>query len=325
MTKDVTNHNIPTCQNKKENKNKIIKASSKCLNLLSKSNSYKMKCINTAKNSSVKKINYQKKNNSRNILISNNLTPNCIPNKNKIKKNRINISNGNITDSIINCKEIQQINKNKTIIKRNDLSKLKINKTLNNVNIVKTNTNLNKTFFNGIKSYEFKNNKENIVSNKNKIPIKKRIYNNNIVNNSTINESIKNMLKSNSKYISLKDIKEKNEIISNINDLNDKENKNINIKNIIKKNSNKKINKNRILVNKRNKNKGLIFELEKTKYNLNNNSINSTKNSYIYKYYRNKNNNLNSKTLNTNSIFMSGFVKDGSMTSRNLILSYKQK
>ena len=325
MTKDVTNLNIPTCQNKKENKNKIIKASSKCLNLLSKSNSYKMKCINTAKNSSVKKINYQKKNNSRNILISNNLTPNCIPNKNKIKKNRMNISNGNITDSIINCKEIQQINKNKTIIKRNDLSKLKINKTLNNVNIVKTNTNLNKTFFNGIKSYEFKNNKENIVSNKNKIPIKKRIYNNNIINNSTINESIKNMLKSNSKYISLKDIKEKNEIISNINDLNDKENKNINIKNIIKKNSNKKTNKNRILVNKRNKNKGLIFELEKTKYNLNNNSINSTKNSYIYKYYRNKNNNLNSKTLNTNSIFMSGFVKDGSMTSRNLILSYKQK
>ena len=125
MTKDVTNHNIPTCQNKKENKNKIIQASSKCLNLLSKSNSYKMKCINTAKNSSVKKINYQKKNNSRNILISNNLTSNCIPNKNIKLKIQLNLNQ---------IKKMKLSRKNKSLYNHQSL-KRPISNTHKNMNL----------------------------------------------------------------------------------------------------------------------------------------------------------------------------------------------
>ena len=330
------NVKIPTLQNKNENKNKIIKSSNKCSTLLTKSNSYKMKSFNTSKNCSIKKILSNKNRNSRNILITSNLTTNLIPRRNSIKKRKINISNGSLLETLSNIKEIKKLKNNKPIIFRNDLSKIKKSNTLNNANVsLMKNNNLDKTFLKDFKLEEKKDiNKENIPLNKNKIPIKKKIINRN--NKIKISESIRNILKNNQKYISLKESKESKEQ-KNIEDSNNKENINLNIK--INNNYNQRIkiqkgnnienNKEKIIVNKRNRNKTLIFDLDKSKYFLNNNSLNSTKNSYIYKYYRNKMN-YTFKTLNNinnsnNSIVFSGLGKDGSKTNRNVILSYKQK
>ena len=323
------NVKIPTYQNRIEKKNKIVKSSNKCSTLLTKSNSYKMKCFNTSKNNSIKNIIKRNKN-SRNIIISNNLTTNFIPKKNNIKKRKINISNGNISEIVPNRKDNKSSKKHKSIIYRNDVSKIKISNTLKNSTIKGTNYNMNKTFLKEFKNHDKKENKENIHRNKNKIPIKNNITNNNTTNNKVkIKESIRNILKYNPKYISLNDM---NEDIKRKNkeDLSNKENININIKynNNNKNNQNIKskneINKEKILVNKRNRNKTLVFDLEKSKYffNNNNSSLNSTKNSYIYKYCKNKIN-FSLKALNNNTVIING--KDGSKTSRNAIISYKQK
>ena len=322
----------PTLQNRHGHKNKIIKSLNKCSTLLTKSNSYKMKSVNTSKNCSIKNIISNKNKYSRNILIKSNLTINLIPRKNSIKKRKINISNGNILDAASNIKEIKNLNNNKSIIYRNDLLKIKKSNTLNNPNICQLNNDLDKTFLKDFKLEEKKDIiKENIPRNKNKIPIKKKIINEN--NKIKISESIRNILKYNPKNISIKEIKEKKEP-KNIEDSNNKENINLNIKNDNKMN-NKKIkitkdqNTEKILVNKRNRNKTLVFDLDKQKYFLNNNSLNTTKNSYKYKYYRNKMNytfkTLSNYNNSNNSIIFNGFGKDGSKTNRNVILSYNQK
>ena len=329
------NVKIPTLQNKNEHKNKIIKSSNKCSTLLTKSNSYKMKSVNTAKNCSIKKLISNKNRNNRNILITSNLTTNLIPRKNSIKKKRINISNGSLLDTVSNIKEIKKLKNNKSIIFRNDLSKIKKSNTLNNANVyLMMNNNLDKTFLKDFKLEEKKeNNKENIHRNKNKIPIKKKIVNENKIK---INESIRNILKNNQKNISLnvslKELKENKEQ-KKLEDSNNKENINLNIKNNnnISINHKRKISKEKnnekIIVNKRNRNKTLIFDLDKSKYFINNISLNSTKNSYIYKYYKNRMT-FTFKTLNnnnSNSLVFNGLGKDGLKTNRNVILSYKQK
>ena len=319
------NIKFPNIKNKNDiNRNKN---SHKCSTLLTKSNSYKIKSINTSKNCSTQKIWHNNKN-SRNILITSNLTTNYIPKNNKNKRRKINISNGNITESFLNSKDIKH--EHKTIIYRNDLSKIKNSSTMNNLSMNKSNSILNKSLLKeskplGIKAYN--QYKYNCNKNKNKIPIKKKTIND---NRTKINETIKNILKYNTKIYSFKNKNEKN--VQNTKDnLSNKENINSNLKDI-KNDKNKKINngnKNgKILVNKRNKNKSLVFNLEKTKLFYNNNdniSLNSTKNSYIYKYYRNKLTNFTFKTLNNNSSFMNNFGKDGSSTQRNVIFSYKQK
>ena len=303
--------------------------------MFTKSNSYKMKSVNTAKNCSIKKLISNKNRNSRNILITSNLTTNLIPRKNSIKKKRINISNGSLLDTVSNIKEIKKLKNNKSIIFRNDLSKIKKSNTLNNANVyLMMNNNLDKTFLKDFKLEEKKeNNKENIHRNKNKIPIKKKIVNENKIK---INESIRNILKNNQKNISLnvslKELKENKEQ-KKLEDSNNKENINLNIKNNNNININhkrkisKEKNNEKIIVNKRNRNKTLIFDLDKSKYFINNISLNSTKNSYIYKYYKNRMN-FTFKTLNnnnSNSLIFNGLGKDGLKTNRNVILSYKQK
>ena len=132
------------------------------------------------------------------------------------------------------------------------------------------------------------------------------------------------------KYISLKNVNVKNEQKKLDDEENNKENINININlNDIKPNKNLKINsvinKDKIKVNKRNRN--LVFDIEKSKYflNNNNNSNNSAKNSYIYKYHKNRIMNFTLKTMSNNSSFLNIYGKDGSMTQRNAILSYKHK
>ena len=290
-----------------------------------------MKSVNTSKNCSIKNIMSNKNKYSRNILIKSNLTINLIPRKNSIKKRKINISNGNILDAASNIKEIKNLKNNKSIIYRNDLLKIKKSNTLNNPNICQLNNDLNKTFLKDFKLEEKKDIiKENIPRNKNKIPIKKKIINEN--NKIKISESIRNILKYNPKNISIKEIKEIKEP-KNIEDSNNKENINLNIKNNnnISINHKRKISKEKnnekIIVNKRNRNKTLIFDLDKSKYFINNISLNSTKNSYIYKYYKNRMN-FTFKTLNnnnSNSLVFNGLGKDGLKTNRNVILSYKQK
>ena len=329
------NIKIPTVQYRNENRNKLNKISNKCSTLLTKSNSYKMKCINTSKNCSINKIIQNKNKNSRNILITSNLTSNLIPKKNSVKRRKINISNGSLLDTVSNIKEIKKLKNNKSIIFRNDLSKIKKSNTLNNANVyLMMNNNLDKTFLKDFKLEEKKeNNKENIHRNKNKIPIKKKIVNENKIK---INESIRNILKNNQKNISLnvslKELKENKEQ-KKLEDSNNKENINLNIKNNNNININhkrkisKEKNNEKIIVNKRNRNKTLIFDLDKSKYFINNNSLNSTKNSYIYKYYKNRMNFI-FKTLNnnnSNSLVFNGLGKDGLKTNRNVILSYKQK
>ena len=323
--------NIPIFQNKNENKNKnkTFKNSNKCSTLLTKSNSFKKRDINTPKNGSSNRISHNK-NKSRHILINSNLTFDYTKNKKNIKNEKINISNKNISNPSVK-KEIQNTNNNKSIIYRNDLSKIKISNTMNNISINKSNNNINNTFLKEFKTKEIlsykpnKKNEDNIKKNKNKIPIKKKIISN---NKSILSESIKNIMKYNPKYISLKNINAKNEQKnSNIKE-NNKENINININmndNIHIK-INNIINKDKITVNKRNRNKNLVFDIEKTKYFLNsNNSINSTKNSYIYKYHKSKMMNCTFKTLNNNSSFLNIYGNDGVKTPRNAILSYKQK
>ena len=263
------------------------------------------------------------------------MTTNLIPRKNSIKKKRINISNGSLLDTVSNIKEIKKLKNNKSIIFRNDLSKIKKSNTLNNANVyLMMNNNLDKTFLKDFKLEEKKeNNKENIHRNKNKIPIKKKIVNENKIK---INESIRNILKNNQKNISLnvslKELKENKEQ-KKLEDSNNKENINLNIKNNNNININhkrkisKEKNNEKIIVNKRNRNKTLIFDLDKSKYFINNISLNSTKNSYIYKYYKNRMN-FTFKTLNnnnSNSLVFNGLGKDGLKTNRNVILSYKQK
>ena len=324
--------NIPILQNRNENsnKNKKNKNSKKCSTLFTKSNSYKFKSINTAKNESVKKIVHNNKNNkSRQIVITSNLTTNNIPKKNNSKKKKINISNGNISESLLNTKDLKNKNNHKSIKYRNDLSKIKISNTTNNISINKSNNNINKTFLKDFRPNEIKANnqnkekKENLAKNKNKIPIKKKIINHS--NKSKVNESIKSILKYHPKNETLKNVNEFNEEKLSDN-ISNKENININEKESNKNiKLNNEINKEKIFVNKRNRNKALFFDLDKSKYCFNNNSINSTKNSYIYKYYRNKMMNYSFKTLNNNTSFLNGFGKDGSMTQRNAILSYKQK
>ena len=328
---DINDVNIPIFQNKNENNNAIVKHSKKCSTLLTKSNSYKIKSINTAKEESVKKNNNNKNNKSKHIIITSNLASNYIPKVNINKKRKINLSNGNMMDALINSKEVKH-QKNKSIIYRNGLSKMKINNTTNNISLNKSNNNLNKTFLKDFKQHEIKaynqikEKKDNLAKNKNKIPIKKKIIN--VNNKSKVSETIKNILKNNPKYVSLKNSNENKEHII-FDNIIDKENINLNSKDIkknVKINNGK--NKEKILVNKRNKNKTIIFDLDKSKCLFNNNinnSINSTKNSYIYKYYRNKMMNYTFKTLNNNSSFLNTFGKDGSMTQRNGIFSYKQK
>ena len=328
---DINDVNIPIFQNKNENNNAIVKHSKKCSTLLTKSNSYKIKSINTAKEESVKKNNNNKNNKSKHIIITSNLASNYIPKVNINKKRKINLSNGNMMDALINSKEVKH-QKNKSIIYRNGLSKMKINNTTNNISLNKSNNNLNKTFLKDFKQHEIKaynqikEKKDNLAKNKNKIPIQKKIIN--VNNKSKVSETIKNILKNNPKYVSLKNSNENKEHII-FDNIIDKENINLNSKDIkknVKINNGK--NKEKILVNKRNKNKTIIFDLDKSKCLFNNNinnSINSTKNSYIYKYYRNKMMNYTFKTLNNNSSFLNTFGKDGSMTQRNGIFSYKQK
>ena len=322
----INNIKFPTFRNDVENKDKAkaIKASNKCSSLLTKSNSYKMKSTNVSKKQS---INFKNRN-KRNILINSNLTSNFMSSKNVKRRQKINLSNGNIKSPTLLPKEGKIIFNPKPIIYRNDLIKNKISNTINNINSTNStkNNNLNKTFFNDLKSYKIKyiQNNENIPKNIKYIPLDNKKDNNKKIK---INDTVKAMIKFNPK---IKNLYESRNII-------DKENININLnENLVnvKKNTNNKYqmiktnddyNKERICVNKKNKNKLISFDREKQKTLINsNNSIISTKNSYIYKYYKNKMN-YTFKTLNSNGNALNSFGKEGAMTHRNANISFKLK
>ena len=201
------------------------------------------------------------------------------------------------------------------------------------------NNNPNKTFLkdnNKIrKNSSMRENNEDIIKERHYKNKKKILINNSKIN---INDSLKDIIKNNSNYISLKELNlnnQKNLIKSNNINLNnnnneincDKENINENLINneIKKKQNNNNIiySKNeRILVNKR-ANKRIGIDIEKTRYIFNNNSSkNPFKNTKLKS-------NINFSTLNNssfkNSKLLKGNEKDNYISYRNVIMSYKQK
>ena len=327
--------------------------------LLSKSNSYRGKNASNPKNKSIKRIIFTKNRKSHNNNINYNIINNIIPsqpNKNIAEKKKYYKGltqnkdvNNEIQNSLLYINGINT-NKNKSRMsgKDNIILKSKISMTSNyNFNNNKQNNNngSNKTFLNENKSRKnssMRSHEEIIINEKNRNNSKKRL----LINNSriNINNSIKNLIRYNSKYISVKELNLNNQ--QNINKLNNGANTNKNLyndKNSIGKeninynliNNNKKrkiisINdekKERIFVNKRTNNKTIANETEKIKY-INNNSINCSKNVIKNKILKSK---TNFSTLNNSSFKNSKIIKEkgnekeNCMSYRNIVMSYKQK
>ena len=339
-------HNL----NKKE-----FKSFNKYAALLSKSNSYREKNISNSKNKSIKKIVYHPnlKNNNNNIKcnLESNLASSQIKNKNIVKKkiyysgfahnkDLYNDENNGLLYNINGNK----INKSKSRMYGNEniVIKNKINMTSNyNSNNNRTNNNINKTFLNEIKmrkNSSMKKNEDILLVEKNKNKSKKKILINNTRLN--INDSIRNIIKYNSKNLSFKELNLNNqEKMNKSNNLNyNNENKylmnkeninenlinnNIKMQHMIKNNNNEK--KERIIVNKK-ANNNKIIDIEKVKYILNYNSINTSKNSFKNKILKSKTNysTLNNSSYNNNKIAKSK-EKDNHLESRNMVLPYKQK
>ena len=269
---------------------------------------------------------------------------------NKVNKNL----NNEMQDSLLYSRDGKYIRKNKSRMHSNDnITKNKMNTTSNNSNINnnnsinanKTNGSINKTFFKELKIKEVKKelsqrSNENLliarrIINENNIQGKKILINNKKLN---IDESIRNLIRYNSKYLSFKDLnidKAKNIISSkeiiNLNNHKDKENIDINvINNNIRNNSKKRLvikndgRKQRIFVNKRTKNKFMAPKVEKTRYIFNSNSINAMKNLFNKRIVKSK---ANFNTLNNNSlknINLKKGKKDEQFIYKNIVLSYKQ-
>ena len=338
-------HNL----NKKE-----FKSFNKYAALLSKSNSYREKNISNSKNKSIKKIVYHpnlKNNNNIKCNLESNLASSQIKNKNTVKKkiyysgfahnkDLYNDENNGLLYNINGNK----INKSKSRMYGNEniVIKNKINITSNyNSNNNRTNNNINKTFLNEIKmrkNSSMKKNEDILLVEKNKNKSKKKILINNTRLN--INDSIRNIIKYNSKNLSFKELNLNNqEKMIKSNDLNyNNENKylinkeninenlinnNIKMQHMIKNNNNEK--KERIIVNKK-ANNNKIIDIEKVKYILNYNSINTSKNSFKNKILKSKTNysTLNNSSYNNNKIVKSK-EKDNHLESRNMVLPYKQK
>ena len=338
-------HNL----NKKE-----FKSFNKYAALLSKSNSYREKNISNSKNKSIKKIVYHpnlKNNNNIKCNLESNLASSQIKNKNIVKKkiyysgfahnkDLYNDENNGLLYNINGNK----INKSKSRMYGNEniVIKNKINMTSNyNSNNNRTNNYINKTFLNEIKmrkNSSMKKNEDLLLVEKNKNKSKKKILINNTRLN--INDSIRNIIKYNSKNLSFKELNLNNpEKMIKSNDLNyNNENKylinkeninenlinnNIKMQHMIKNNNNEK--KERIIVNKK-ANNNKIIDIEKVKYILNYNSINTSKNSFKNKILKSK---TNYSTLNNSSCYNNKIVKskekDNHLESRNMVLPYKQK
>ncbi len=358
----------PSNQNNIDKK-QIFHNFNKYATLLSKSNSYKAKNSGDSKNKSSNKIIYNQNKKNHNSNLPSNLIPSQIK-KNIVEKKKYykglthfrditNTNNNEIQSPImyINGKNINKSKSrmygNETIILKNKISMTSnYNSNTNNLkNINKQNNicknNSNKTFLNEYKirkNSSLKSKEDLLINEKNNNHCsKKKIF----INNSkiNINDSIKNLIKYNSKYKSLKEIDLNNQqnIIkpNNANNPNnnlnidknsfDKENINSNlINNFIKR---KMINinddkKERILVNKRNNNKTIGNDTEKNKYILNNYSINNSKNAIKNKIMKSK---TNFSTLNNSSFKNSKLIKektnekDNYLSYRNIVMSYKQK
>ena len=330
------------------NKKVIFQHFNKYANLLSNANSYNSKNTSKSKNKSTKKISNQNqtsKNNATNINhnLTNNLIPSQISHKNISQKKKSykgithnkQLNNDNQNNLLYNNGKHQNKSKSRMYGNDNIVLKNKISMTSNYI----FNNNPNKTFLkdnNKIrKNASMRENNEDIIKERHYKNKKKILINNSKIN---INDSLKDIIKNNSNYISLKELNlnnQKNLIKSNNINLNnnnneincDKENINENLINneIKKKQNNNNIiySKNeRILVNKR-ANKRIGIDIEKTRYIFNNNSSkNPFKNTKLKS-------NINFSTLNNssfkNSKLLKGNEKDNYISYRNVIMSYKQK
>ncbi len=355
---DINNISIksPTFHNKKDIliKKQINQNLNKYATLLSKSNSSRSKNNSKPKTKSTKKkINIQNKNKINRIpyLNNNNIISSQVNTKNIFERKKSNNGlshnkdlNSDIHD-LLYLKSGKYINKSKSRMYGNDniISKNKITMTSNNN--INNSININKTFLKELKIKEIRknssrrSNKDILMNERNNDSKKKILINNTRIN---INDSIRHLIRCNSKYLSLKDLnvnKQQNIVKSNnpnfINDNktnNDKENINDNlINNCVKKKqpiktSNNDNKKERIFVNKRTKNNTIVIDIDKTKYIFNNNSINIAKNPFGHKILKNKTNfcTMNNSSFKSNNV-SKGKDKDNYIGYRNVVLSYKQK
>ena len=336
-----SNKKSPSFQNI-NTKNIIYSFFNKYSTLLSKSNSYRIKNNSKPKNKSVKKNIYNKnKNSHKSHRIAGKSKSKLIPiqlnnkNNNQKKQNNEVSHNKNLIDENINSILLineKYLNKSKSRMYGNDnlIIKNKINTTSNYIsnNNSKNISNINKTF---LKENNMQIN-ENILISENNNSKKKILINNNRLN---INDSIRNIIRYNSKYLSLKEIILNNPHIikSKFNEIKNNYDKENISENIVNNNKNLQFNKkyedgkkDRILVNKRAKNKSIILDMEKTKYIFNINSINSGKNPFKNKILKSKTNfsTLNNSSYKNNNN-LKGKEKDNYLSYRNIVLSYKQK
>ena len=334
-------------------KKQIFHNFNKYATLLSKSNSYRIKNGSNQKNRSMKKIVYNKNFKNHHSNINYNLTNNIssqiknkipeIPEKKKYFNGLTNRKdlNNDFQNSILYLNG-KKISKSKTRMYSNEkkMNKSKINTiSNNNNNSCRGNYTINKTFLKEnkiMKNTSMRSNEDLLISERNKIPKKKIYINNSRVN---INDSIRNIIRNNSKFMSMKDLnlnnqpnlitqKKANLIIDNKNSF-DKENINENLINSKKKQTNININegnKERIIVNKRANNKIFGTDYEKTKYILNNNSMKTKTNVVKNKILKNKTSlsNLNRSSFKNIKI-LKGNEKEKYVSYRNMIMSYKQK
>ena len=349
------------------NKNEIlmkkqIQNLSKFATLLSKSNSSRSKSKNTSrKKSAKKKVCDQSKNKLNRIpCLNNNIISSQFNAKNlfeRKKSNNVIINyNKDINNNINELLYLQNgnyVNNKKSRKYKNDnVPKSKISMTANNN--CNNSININKTFLKDFKIKEVsknsskRSNRNILTGDKNYESKKKILINNKKIN---INDSLRNLIRCNSKYLSLKELNlskfqpqppqsqkllKPNNNNSNNNNI-DKENINENIinnnniikKQIIKTNNNNETKKERIFVNKRAKNKKIVFDIDKTKNVFNNNSINIHKNPFGLKKEKNRVNycTLNNSSFKSNNNVIKGKDKDNNYgnINQNVVLSYKQK
>ena len=346
------------------NKNEIlmkkqIQNLNKFVTLLSKSNSSRSKSKNTSRKKSAKKKVYDQSKNKLNRIpcLNNNIISSQFNAKNlfeRKKSNNVIINyNKDINNNINELLYLQNgnyVNNKKSRKYKNDnVPKSKISMTSNNN--CNNSININKTFLKDFKIKEVnknsskRSNRNILTGDKNYESKKKILINNKKIN---INDSLRNLIRCNSKYLSLKELNlskfqpqqpQSQKLLRPNNDNNiniDKENINENIinnnnniikKQIIKTNNNNETKKERIFVNKRAKNKKIVFDIDKTKNVFKNNSINIHKNPFSLQKEKNRANycTLNNSSFKSNNNVIKGKDKDNNYgnANQNVVLSYK--
>ena len=261
--------------------------------LLSKSNSSRSK--NTSKNKSMKQNYNQSKIKSNRIpYLNNNISSSQFNSKNLFQSKKsnnaiVNNNNNNENNELLYLQNGKYVPKNKSRVyaKDNIVPKAKNSMATNNNCTFNNSININRTFLKDFKTKEnrkssSKRSNKNILTgnDKNNDSKKKILINNKKIN---INDSLRSLIRCNSKYISLKDI-----------NTNKHQQQGQQAQNLLKTNINYYSNNNNNNNNSNNKNNNI--EKENMNDNLiNNNRNNSIKTKQIINKNNNNNNNIEAK------------------------------